>query len=107
MRAIGDKPAAANRLADAHAREHVEVATMIQPYGWIYPAPPWLLRLGAGTLSMLPVVAAAASQAGWQHLDYCAFDSDACLLDAAAAALISSGDHVADASAATSGPLRL
>lgn len=40
--------------------------------------------LGAGTLSMLPVVAAAAAQGGWSSLDYCAFDADQSLVDAAA-----------------------
>ena len=51
--------------------------------------------LGAGTLSMLPVIVAAAAKAGWSRLEYCAFDSDRCLLDAASNALIASGDGAA------------
>ena len=39
--------------------------------------------LGAGTLSMLPVITAAAERAGWPSVHYLAFDSDAALLDAA------------------------
>ena len=50
--------------------------------------------LGAGTLSMLPVVVAAAARAGYDALEYAAFDSDADLLEAAAAALITSHGYV-------------
>ena len=50
--------------------------------------------LGAGTLSMLPVVVAAAARAGYDALEYAAFDSDADLLEAAAAAQITSHGYV-------------
>lgn len=63
--------------------------------------------LGCGTLSMLGVVEAAAARAGYRQLEYLAFDSDAALLDAAAAAQVHehgycSGGEDGEAAAGTS-----
>lgn len=56
--------------------------------------------LGAGTLSMLPLLEGATRRTGWPSLHYYAFDLDASLLDASARSLIAGGTHVASQRAA-------
>lgn len=49
--------------------------------------------IGAGTLSMLPLVHTAASSSGFVRMHYSAFDSDSSLLEAAVNDLLASGKY--------------
>ena len=75
-------------LGEARARK-----TRAAPPSGGAPAELRVFDLGAGTLSMLPLVSSAAQGAGFGKVRYLAFDSDQSLLDAAEATLTSSGAY--------------